>query len=278
MSACIGVDLGGTNIRAARIMDYVIEVQNQTRMPKDTKDEWEAVEAIKEIISTVMNEHVKAIGIGVPSIVDRDKGIVYDVSNIPHWKEVHLKQALEEEFKIPVYLDNDANCFAMAERYFGVGRDYENFVGLIIGTGLGGGIIQQGKLLKDANCGSGEFGELPYKDSIIQNYACGQFFSYIYGVDGSEMYQRALRQEPEALEAYRQFGKNLGDAVKMVILTIDPQMIVFGGTVATARDLFEEALWESLQNFVFPTSVKNLKIFYSEMENPGVLGAASLCY
>jgi len=278
MEACIGVDLGGTNIRAGRIMNDLIEVQNQVRTPKDAKNEWETVEAIKEVIRSVMNEHVEAIGIGVPSVVDRVRGIVYDVTNIPHWKEVHLKKSLEKEFEIPVYLDNDANCFALAERYYGVGQDFENFVGLTIGTGLGGGIIQQGKLLKDANCGSGEFGTLPYKDYTVEYYASGSFFLNVYGVDGSEMHQRALHRDHEALEAYRQLGKHLGEAVKMVVLTVDPQMIVFGGTVADAHVLFEEALWDDLQDFAFPSSIKNLHLFFSELEHPGILGAASLCY
>ena len=278
MSAFIGIDLGGTNIRAGRIMDNVIEVQNQVKTPKDAQDEWETVEAIKEVIRTVMNEHVKAIGIGVPSVVNRAKGIVYDVANIPHWKEVHLKKALEDEFEMPVYLDNDANCFALAERYFGVGRDYENFVGLTVGTGLGGGIIQQGKLLQDANCGSGEFGTLPYKDNIVEYYASGSFFSNVYGVDGSEMYLLAQQREAAALDAYRQLGQHLGAAVKMVVLTVDPQMIVFGGTVAEAHPFFAEAMYESLQDFAFPSSIKNLKLFFSEIEHPGILGAASLCY
>jgi len=278
MRTYIGVDLGGTNIRAGRLADGVIEVQYQLRTPKDPKDEWETVEAIKEVIHSVMNSSVEAIGIGVPSVVDRVRGIVYDVANIPHWKEVHLKKALEETFKVPVYLDNDANCFALAERYFGAGRDYEHFVGLTVGTGLGGGIIQQGKLLKDANCGSGEFGTLPYKDHTVEYYASGSFFSNVYGIDGGEMYKLAKQQDTKALEAYRQLGRHLGEAVKMVVLTVDPQMIVFGGTVAEAHPFFEEAMLESLEDFAFPSSIKNLKLFFSEMQHPGILGAASLCY
>ena len=278
MKAYIGVDLGGTNIRAGRVMDDMIEEQNQVRTPKDAKDEWATVEAIKDVIRAVMNDRVEAIGIGVPSVVDREKGIVYNVTNIPHWEEVHLKKALEKEFDMPVYLDNDANCFALAERYMGVGRDFEHFVGLTIGTGIGGGIIQQGKLLQDANCGSGEFGELPYKDQNVQYYASGSFFSNVYGVDGGEMYRRAKRQDPEALEAYRQMGKYLGETVKIIVLTLDPQMIVFGGTVAEAHSFFEEALYENLQDFLFPTSIKNLKLFFTELEHPAILGAASLCY
>ena len=279
MRTVIGIDFGGTNIRAARIVDDVIDVQNQVKTPKDAQDEWATIEVMKELIRSVMNEQVDAIGIGVPSVVDREKGIVYNVVNIPHWDEVHLKTILEKEFEIPVYLDNDANCFALAERFFGVGRDFEHFVGLTIGTGLGGGIIQQGRLLKDANCGAGEFGELPYKDNKLEFYASGSFFANVYGVDGGEMYLRAQQQDPEAMEAYRQLGKNLGEAVKIVVLTFDPQMIVFGGTVAEAHRFYEESMYETInQDFAFPNSIKNLRLFFSELEQPGILGAASLCY
>lgn len=278
MGTYIGIDLGGTQIRAGRISNDIIETQNQMRTPKSPKDAEETVDAIKEVIRTVMNEQVEAIGIGVPSLVDRDKGIVYNVTNIPFWDEVPLKKMLEKDYQVPVYLDNDANCFALGERYFGVGRDYQNFVGLTVGTGLGGGIIQQGRLLQDANCGSGEFGMLPYKDDVLEYYASGSFFYNVYGIDGKEMFMKAQQKEPQALEAYRQLGIHLAAAVKMVMYTVDPQMIVFGGSVAEAHTLYEETLYENIQDFGYPNSVKNLRIFFSKMECPGILGAASLCY
>lgn len=278
MSTFIGIDLGGTHIRAGRVANDIIEMQNQMRTPKNPQDEWETVDAIKEVIRTVINEQVEAIGIGVPSLVDRDKGIVYNVTNIPHWEEVHLKKALEKEYQIPVYLDNDANCFALGERFFGVGRDFQNFVGLTIGTGLGGGVIQQGRLLQDANCGSGEFGMLPYKENVLEYYASGSFFANVYGIDGQEMFFKAKQQDPLALDAYRQLGVHLAAAVKMVMYTVDPQMIVFGGSVAEAHELYEDTLFEHIQDFGYPNSVKNLRLFFSQMEHPGILGAASLCY
>lgn len=172
----IGVDLGGTNMRAGRISDNRLIEQASRPTPKDAKKCEDTLEILLEAIRAVWNEDVKGIGIGVPSVVDRKKGIVYDVVNIPHWKEVHLKELLESQFNVPVYVDNDANCFALGERFFGEGRNYENFVGLTIGTGLGGGIIQQGKLLSDANCGSGEFGMLPYKDEILEYFCSGSYF------------------------------------------------------------------------------------------------------
>lgn len=278
MSTFIGIDLGGTHIRAGRVANDIIETQNQMRTPKNPKDEWETVDAIKEVIRTVMNEQVEAIGIGVPSLVDREKGIVYNVTNIPYWEEVPLKKALEKEYEVPVYLDNDANCFALGERHFGAGRDYLNFVGLTVGTGLGGGIIQQGRLLQDANCGSGEFGMLPYKDNVLEYYASGSFFNHVYGIDGKEMFAKALQGDDQAVAAYRELGIHLAAAVKMVMYTVDPEMIVFGGSVAEAHKLYEEVLYEQLQDFGYPNSVKKLRIFFSKMESPGILGAASLCY
>lgn len=274
----IGVDLGGTNMRAGRISDNRLIEQASRPTPKDAKKCEDTLEILLEAIRAVWNEDVKGIGIGVPSVVDRKKGIVYDVVNIPHWKEVHLKELLESQFNVPVYVDNDANCFALGERFFGEGRNYENFVGLTIGTGLGGGIIQQGKLLSDANCGSGEFGMLPYKDEILEYFCSGSYFMNVWGIDGKEMYDRAMRKDDLALDAYRQFGEHVAAAIKMVVLTIDPEMIVFGGSVAAAHTLFEDSMYENLKNFAYPNSIKNLQIRFSTVENSGILGAASLCY
>lgn len=274
----IGVDLGGTNMRAGRISDNRLIEQASRPTPKDAKKCEDTLDVLVEVIRAVWNEDVKGIGIGVPSVVDRKKGIVYDVVNIPHWKEVHLKELLESQFNVPVYVDNDANCFALGERFFGEGRNYENFVGLTIGTGLGGGIIQQGKLLSDANCGSGEFGMLPYKEEILEYYCSGSYFMNIWGIDGKEMYDRAMRKDDLALEAYRQFGEHVAAAIKMVVLTIDPEMIVFGGSVAAAHTLFEDSMYENLKDFAYPNSIKNLQIRFSTIENSGILGAASLCY
>lgn len=274
----IGVDLGGTNIRAGRIVGHELVIEATRSTPANAKTQTETVEALVDAIRSVWSEEVQSIGIGVPSVVDRQRGIVYNVVNIPHWEEVPLKAILEARFGVPVRVDNDANCFALGERTFGVGRSYANFVGLTIGTGLGGGIIQKGQLLEDANCGSGEFGTLPYKDRTLEYYCSGSFFQHVYGVDGKEMYARALQGDAEALAAYQQLGRYVADAVKMVVLTIDPEMIVFGGSVAAAHPLFVDSMRKELRDFPYPNSIKRLRIFFSTLRNPGLFGAASLCY
>lgn len=274
----IGVDLGGTNIRAGRIQGDTLMAEESSPTPRNAQNQAETLDALIKIIHSVWDEDVSAIGIGVPSVVDRQKGIVYNVANIPHWEEVPLKAILEVHFPVSIHVDNDANCFALGERIFGVGRSYENFVGLTLGTGLGGGIIQRGKLLADANCGAGEFGMLPYKDHILEYYCSGSYFTNVWGVNGKEMYDRAQQGDAKALEAYRQLGVHVAAAIKIVVLSVDPEMIVFGGSVASAHALFEESMHESLKDFIYPNSIKRLKIHFSELKNPGLFGAASLCY
>ena len=243
MAVYIGVDLGGTNMRAGRVENDRLVAQANERTPKAPKDTAETIAVLERVIGAVWSSEVAAIGIGVPGLVDREKGIVYNLVHIPHWDVVPLGDILRERFSVPVFIDNDANCFALGERVFGVGRSYEHFVGLTLGTGLGGGIVQQGRLLADAI-----------------------------------MHERALAGDPEALEAYRQLGEHVAAAVKIVMLAVDPEMIVFGGSVAAAHSLFEASMWASLQDFAYPNSLKRLRIFFSELENPAIFGAASLCY
>lgn len=274
----IGVDLGGTNMRVAKVKDGVIVDLKIWPTPRFAKSCEETIQALISIISEVFDKEVLSIGIGVPSVVDRRAGIVYNVANIPYWEEVLLKELLTQRFSVPVFVDNDANCFALGERYFGKGQTVSNFVGLTIGTGLGGGIIQQGQLLADANCGSGEFGEIPYKEHNLEYYCSGSYFMNVWQTNGKEMYDLAVQQDSRALEAYRQFGLHLADAVKIVVLTLDPQMIVFGGSVADAHRFYEASMLEGLKDFPYPNSIRNLQIEFSTLENAGILGAVSLCY
>ncbi|WP_338157373.1 ROK family protein [Bacteroides graminisolvens] len=275
-NSVVGVDLGGTNIRAGRVKEGRIEKIIEVLTPDNPQTAQETIDKLINTIQAAFTEDIQAIGIGVPSVVDRKKGIVYNVVNIPHWDEIPLKEILEKHFAVPVCVDNDANCFALGERCYGAGMDFENFVGLTLGTGLGGGIIQQGNLLDDANCGSGEFGMIPYKDQILEYYCSGSFFQNIYQVNGKEMYRRAQNGDPYALEAYEQLGYHIAQAIQIVMYTLDPEMIILGGSVAAAHPYFEDWMWHHLKQFAYPKSVERLQIRFSKLQNSGILGAAAI--
>lgn len=272
----IGVDLGGTKIYSARFEDGKIVAVSLDKTPSKGSKEI-LFEALENSIRSVWSDDVGGIGIGVPSVVDRKEGIVYNVVHIPGLDVFPLAELIGNSFSRPVYVDNDANCFALGERVMGVGKNYENFVGLTLGTGLGGGIIQNGRLLQDRNCGSGEFGMLPYQNNVLEYYCSGSFFKNVYGVDGREMNKRAQDGDQEALEAYQQLGKHVAAAVKMVVFTVDPEMIVFGGSLAKSYVLFEKSMYEYLNDFPYPRSIERLRIFFSDAKVSAVVGAAALC-
>ncbi len=273
----IGVDLGGTKVAAGKISSGVLTEQVQLPIDQSSEDPMDAVRLIRKLIQELIDEGVKGIGVGVPGLVNRDRGIVYDVLNIPNWKEIPLKSLLEEQFRIPVYIDNDANCFAMGEYRFGSHSGHDDFVGITLGTGMGSGIIKNGELLPDAHCCSGEFGTMPYLDGMYENYTSGMYFKLKYGKNGQEVAEKALAGEPWALQAYREMGMHLGKAIQTIIMSVDPPVIIIGGSVAKAREFYEESMWESIRKIPFPSVLENFRVEFTDTENIAILGAAALC-
>jgi len=276
MKNVVGIDIGGTNIVGGRIEGNVIAAQ-LSEETNALEGGSRTLDILKGIIGKLMTDETTAVGIGVPSVVDRERGIVYNVQNIRDWDEVHLKEILEKEFNLPVFVDNDANCFAYGEKIFGKGKELDHFVGITLGTGVGGGIIQNGHLLKDANCGSGEFGELPYLDSILEEYCGSRFFLRQGNISGYEAALKAREGDVKSIALYQEYGKHIAILVKFILLIIDPQAVIFGGSIARSFGLFEKSMYEGLQDFPYPNSVKKLKILTSELQSSGVLGAGALC-
>lgn len=274
----IGLDLGATNIRGAVVNDGSLSdiVSQKIRTHGSVN---EVMEDIYKVTDALLKEDKPtAIGIGVPSVVDVAEGIVYDVQNIPSWKEVHLKQLMEARYDIPVYVNNDANCFALGEYYFGKGNGVDSMIGLTLGTGLGAGVMINKHLYPGFNCGAGEFGMFPYLDNILEYYCSGSFFSNIYGLDGVQVFEDAKREDAEALKLYAELGTHIGHAIKQVMYAYDPQLIVLGGSVRHAYTLFEQTMWGEIKTFAYTKTAERIRVEVSELENSGIIGAAALYY
>ena len=136
----IGVDLGGTNVRAGLVKDGHI-VRLLSEPCKADRPEGEVVDHIASLIGELMRPEVSRIGIGVPSVVDAARGIVYNVVGIPSWREVYLKDLLEKRFSVPVHVNNDCNCFALGVCRFGEASAFSDVVCVALGTGVGAGIV-----------------------------------------------------------------------------------------------------------------------------------------
>ncbi|MGN6532114.1 MAG: ROK family protein [Ginsengibacter sp.] len=273
----IGIDLGGTNIRAALVNNINIKNIHSKRINAQGSSE-QVLEELFSLIDLLFSKEVKAIGIGVPGLVNQEEKMVYDVVYIPSWKIIPLQKLVEERYDVPVHVNNDSNCFALGEYYFGKGKGLRSMAGLTIGTGLGCGLIINKQLYEGRNGGAGEFGMISYLDRTIEYYASGQFFENVYKISGETVFKKAGEGNKEALKMYEEMGIHLGNAIQTILYAIDVELIVLGGSVSNAFTFFAKNMWNQVKKFGFQKAVLNLRIEVSELENAGVLGAAALYF
>ena len=157
MTTSIGIDIGGTNIHG-------ILISSDGRVIKRHRNKTQADKPTKRIISNIINtidalveNNVVGIGLSIAGVVDKQGKFLFS-PNIPSFKGLNIKNDLKKRFKIKVCQENDANCFAIAEHTYGAGKNRKSMVGLIVGTGIGGGIILEHKLYKGLHGFAGEFG------------------------------------------------------------------------------------------------------------------------
>ncbi|BEG99233.1 ROK family protein [Bacteroides sedimenti] len=271
----IAIDLGGTNIRVGQVENG--EVIHTTIKPCPSKKSCsEVLSFLIEMIDSEMIPQTEGIGIGVPSVVDASKGIVYNVANIPSWKEVHLKEILEERFNVPVFVNNDANCFALGEKLFGKGVPYSNLIGITLGTGVGAGVVLDGKLYNGSHTGAGEIGSLPYLNKDFEYYCSSGIFADFYKMSGKDVFDRAREGDKEALAIWSEIGTHIGNLLKAVLYTYDPDAIVLGGGISAAYPFFSESMKQTISCFPYQNIVDDVEIFVSEEKNISLLGASAL--
>lgn len=273
--AIVGVDLGGTHVRAGRVREGKIE-SSVSRPISGTAGARVVLGEVFSAIDAVLDGGIAGIGFCVPSMVDVDRGVVHSVTNIPSWREMPLKEELERRYGVRSFINNDANAFAVGELYFGKGRGYRNLVGIVIGTGLGAGVVINGRLYSGTNCGAGEIGNVAYRGSTLESWCSGTFLRRASGMDGEAVHERARAGDRSAQELLASLGTALGDAILIVLYAYDPEIVILGGAVSRAYPLFEQAMRERLQSYAFPHALRRLQIACTETNDVALLGAAAI--
>ena len=271
----LGIDLGGTNLCMGLVDNGIVvrTISVPSFSPSSCVEE--TLEYMSGHISSVMSSDIRRIGIGVPSVVDINQGIVYNAANIPSWEEVHLKEFLEDRFRVPVSVNNDANCYAMgAYGTYPAESKPEVLVTVTLGTGIGIGVVDHGRLVCGANCGAGELGYLPYKDSCLEDYCSRQFFDR-HGLKPHEASAAALAGDAESIRLFEEFGRHLGHALMVLMYAYDPSHIVFGGGIAKALPLFREAMEKYVrERYPFPGNFAKLQIDVRTENEIPIIGAS----
>jgi glucokinase len=313
----IGVDLGGTNIVSA-IVNCQGKIVSRLKVPTLAERGKEAtikriIETIHENIvqSTIVLDDIIGIGIGAPGPLDIKRGIINFAPNLPGWIDVPLKKKLKNEFNMKVVLENDANAAAWGERCFGAGQGVDNLVCFTLGTGIGGGIIIDGKIYHGNNYGAAELGHMTVnKDGPrcnCGNYGCLEAYSSATGIknriinrieegikseflnfDDDKLFE-SLRLK-SIFEAARKGDKltkgvveeaisYLGIAIANIANILNPEMVVLVGGITNEGDKLLIPLREEVKKRAFYSNYKSLKIVIGKLGgNAGVLGAAALSW
>ena len=273
----LGIDIGGTNISFGLVEDGQVVFSKTVKSFGNDFTLEQTIDYLKTNIDAVITPEVSAIGIGVPSVVDVRTGTVYDTANIPSWKEVPLQSIFEKLYGCPVHVNNDSNCYALGVYSIFAGKSKpDSLVAMTLGTGVGIGVVVDGKLFCGANCGAGELSCLPYRDGTLEDYT-GKCFFHSRGFDPRALAEEARGGNAEALAVFKEYGVHIGYAVSVILLAYDPEVIVLGGGVANNYPLFRESMFDYLKkHFPYRKTMENLVIEIATDNFIPVIGAASL--
>lgn len=302
MKYIIAIDLGGTKLKVAIVSDIgkileFIETQTEAEKGKDF-----VIEKIKNLISQLLkkaknqNLQISGIGVGAPGPLDIKTGEIINPPNLPGWKDVPLGKILNQEFNLPVKIDNDTNCALLGEVWKGAAKNCQNAIMLTLGTGVGGAILIDGKLYRGSHGIAGELGHITINKNGprcgCDDKGCLEVYTSAKRLEqhaqklglkfknARDIFLIAAKENPQAKKLVSELVENLAVGLANLIDIFDPEIIILGGDLIKSSDLFLEDLENQIIKKACNPSAKKIKIIPSKLgdKSAGILGAASLYF
>lgn len=309
----IGIDVGGTNVKIA-LVDEKGGIIYSNSVPTRAEMGYEyTVNIIKQAIYDLLKEtklepkNIEGIGFGFPGQVDYKSGIVRLAPNIPGWVDVPIAKLIEDEFNIPTRVDNDVRCAALGELNFGAGKGCQNLICITVGTGIGSGLIINGKLVRGASNAAGEIGHIklqihdgpicgcgdtgcleafasgPAIVAMAEEYICGGKSTKFREMANSNditpfiVAEAAKAGDPVAKRIFTIMGEYIGVGMASVVNLLNPEKIIIGGGVADAGDILMVPLKETLKKRAMKIAGEAVEVVPAQLGNTaGVIGASLL--
>ena len=305
-------DLGGTHLRVATIdrsgTIYCRQMQSTPQAEKPNEIVHALIDAVRKCEREIaeLGGAISAVSIAVPGTVNVAEGVVVKAPNVPSLDGFRLGAALESELEWPVILEDDANAAAVGEMWKGAGQGYCTLICVTLGTGVGGGIILDGKLWRGADGSAGEIGHIgvdPFagvpctcgSSGCLEVYASATAIvrmtregipSYPNSVlpdtedlTSEKIYRAGKDGDELAIEVFRRMGVYLGIGLASVINLLNPEIIVIGGGLANGWELFEKHMRQQVIERAFPIPAQRARIVRAQCgDNAGLLGAARLAF
>jgi len=312
MAQGIGVDVGGTNVKIALVSDQGQIVYSNT-IPTHAEMGYEYTinnmkDAIRELLKETKLEtkNIESIGFGFPGQIDCQKGIVRLAPNIPGWVNIPIAEIMEKEFGIPTRVDNDVRTATLGELNYGAGVRCQNLVCITVGTGIGSGLVINGKLVRGASNAAGELGHIKLNmqngplcgcgdRGCLESYASGPAIvamaeEYIKGGKTTKYRElanpditpyivavAAKEGDPVAKQIFRIIGEYIGMGLTSVVNLLNPEKIIIGGGVADAGDILFNPIKETIQKRAMVIQREAVEIVPAQLGNTaGVIGASLL--
>ncbi|MGI9239998.1 MAG: ROK family protein [Verrucomicrobiales bacterium] len=295
----IGIDFGGTTVKfglcsGAQIVSSAEPIDTTAYYGRPPEA---LIDAIAGRVDDLKTDGVVAVGAGIPGLVDFERGHIYEITNVPGWVEIPFRDLLSERIDLPVSIDNDANCMAFAEWQHGAGQGYSDLLAITLGTGVGGGLIINGRLHRGAQFCAGEIGHtsIDYQrhsadsrmpgiiEKFVGNREIADHAKKLYADAGIEKPASACTpkalaaaDDEVALQVWQDVGGWLGIALANAIWLFNPQAIVIGGGVSRAGELLFEPLHGKLQQVLSPVLAENIRLVPAAFGNEaGIIGSAA---
>ncbi|MBN1824477.1 MAG: ROK family protein [Endomicrobiales bacterium] len=308
-SMYLGIDLGGTEIKMAVVSDQGKIIEENRISNKANSDPSEIAKRIILHAKGMKNfKKLRGTGIGAAGDIDQEKGVIRFSPNLPNWKGTNLRALLGKELPGPIMVDNDANVAALGAYWLETKGKAKNMVCITMGTGIGGGLIFDGKLYRGATGSAGEIGHVSYEPfgpeckcgnlGCIERYVGAQYLnerarellknteSYTIStlVKGNyeDITPKVLAEAAEAGDSvakkvWEEAGERLGIFLSSIINLLNPDIIVLAGGVSRANNLLLKPIKDAVAKRAFKTSARACRIIISEYDrNLGVVGAALL--
>lgn len=294
----IGVDLGGTNLRAAAISrsgEIFEKISGRTDL-KAGRDAviTDMVESINSLRRQCGDRTLAGVGIGVPGFILMEKGIIIGSNNLPEFEGFPVRDEIERRLGAPIFLENDANAAALGEKWAGAGQDVEDLVLLTLGTGIGGGIIADGRVLHGAQgmageighmtvipggnpCGCGNFGCLEKHASATAIVAMARLIQLGDNLTAKQVYEMAAAGDSRAKQIFHTMGSTLGIALASLINIFNFPLVLLSGGVLPAWDEFAPSMFAEIELRSFTYRAAKTRVDKAVLGNEaGLIGAAYL--
>ncbi len=312
--ATLSVDLGGTSLRLA-LLDKEGEILAQQTLSSDlVREAQDLIRVLSQeaelfrFRAEKIDREIRGMALGIPGLVDSKHGIVLQSPHFPAWRDVALREALQNNLPFPVLMENDANQAALGEAWKGAGREWPSFILLTLGTGIGGGIILDGKIFHGPNGFAGEVGHIVIDrqgppgalgsrgtleslasqsglrlqlKNLQESPSAPSISHEILALDPNDselpkkLFELGQGGNPDAISLWEQFGSSLGCGIVSLSLAFGFQRFVIGGGLSAAWALFANACRREAQGRTYPSLAPRLEVIPAKLGNEaGLLGGA----